>query len=499
MAGRILGYLRRHGARYTLRRLREKLAERYLGTWDRAWAEERATEEQLERQRAQQPDAGRISVCVPVYRTDAVMLRALCESLCAQTYRDWEGCFFDAGGSAETAEILREFAARDRRFRAAFSSDNAGIAGNTNRAFAMATGEWLALCDHDDLLTPDALWLAADCIARETPDAIFTDEDKVTEDGRRHTDPHRKPDFCPDNLRSSNYVCHMLVMRRALVEEIGGERPAMDGSQDHDITLRLSERTQRIAHVPHICYHWRTVGSSMSHQHLDRCLEASCRAVEEHMARIGYPGTARPESGQIRLRYALKKPLSVCVLALGGDTEVPGAARTTVLPRDWAAVSRAAAEADEDMILLADACVKGFSKGFLEELAMYAQREDVGIAVPVLLDRRGCITHAGYETAGGSLVPRNEGLKLSAGGWHEMARQTHNISAAAGLCLLIRRDHFLPIPSEGIPEWCLRLTEERGLRHVYTPWASALAPKPAPEPLPETRRGWHDPCGHIPA
>ena len=117
-----------------------------------------------------------------------------------------------------------------------------GISGNTNEALKLARGEYIALCDHDDLLAPDALWRVAECIAEKQPDVIYSDEDRITQNGRRHMDPHYKPDYCPDNLISDNYICHLAVIRKPLLEEIGGLRSGFDGSQDHDLFLRLAEK-----------------------------------------------------------------------------------------------------------------------------------------------------------------------------------------------------------------------------------------------------------------
>ena len=224
-------YISAFGPAYTLRRLGEKAGEAVFHRWDRAWRESYAPDEaELARQRASQPDCGLISVLIPVYRTEPALLEALLESLAAQTLANWEAVLALSGDRAETAETLARWAERDARFRVIPLAENKGISGNTNAALAAARGEWAVLCDHDDTLPPDALWRIADRAARGGADVIYTDEDKLTPDGRHHTDPHFKPDFSPDNLRSGNYICHLLAARRSLVEAAGGD-PAAVGSR----------------------------------------------------------------------------------------------------------------------------------------------------------------------------------------------------------------------------------------------------------------------------
>ena len=286
--GRIREYLRGHGAAYTAKRLGQKAAQQLLGTYERRRRQEQATEEELRAQRENQPDAGLISVAIPVYNTDPAMLGALLDSLEAQTYRNFEAILYDGASTrAETAAVLKVRCEKEPRFCPVRGVENRGISGNTNEAVRLAKGEYVALCDHDDLLSPDALWRVADCIARKHPDLIYSDEDRITEDGRKHMDPHYKPDYCPDNLVSDNYICHLTVIRKALLEETGGLRSGFDGSQDHDLFLRVTEKTDRIEHIPYILYSWREVFSSKSHTQFWTCLENGCRASVEHEMRLG--------------------------------------------------------------------------------------------------------------------------------------------------------------------------------------------------------------------
>lgn len=472
---RVAGYVCRYGVRHTLRRAGELLRERVLHSYDRVCIASDPTQAELAAQRTHQPDAGLISVVIPVYNTRPVFLRTLAESLTAQTYQAWEAILFDGSDREDTIQALD--ALQDSRIRVIHGERNFGLAGNTNEAIRHSSGAWVALCDHDDTLPPDALWHIAKAIEAEQPDMIYSDEDKLTEDGRYRTDPHQKPDFCPDNLRSGNYICHLMAIRKSLLVELGGLRPEFDGSQDHDLTMRIVEKTDRICHIPRVLYHWRTVGTSMSHQRLAQCQDAAARAVSEHIGRMGNPGRCTVENGFLRLKYDVDPSLRVKIIPVAEGAE-------------YAAMNRAASEAEEDVLLFMHESVTDLSADFVHELLMYAQRDDVGAVTPMLTNRRGRVTHAGFCLTEGDVRIRSAGLPWHAGGWHNLNRISHNVAAVSAACLMIRRDHFIPFDESwndglGAVDWCLRL-RERGLRCVYTPHARAVCENAV------LLRKWHD-------
>ncbi|MBQ8202438.1 MAG: glycosyltransferase [Clostridia bacterium] len=466
LMGRVAAYVRMHGGLYTLRRAVEMLQEHMLHTYHRRYLQERASDAELAAQRENQPDAGLISVAIPVYNTRPAFLKALTDSLLAQTYKCWEAVFYDGGSTSAESLAAMDAMPADPRIRVIHGTVNAGIAGNTNLAVEACSGGYIALCDHDDVLAPEALWYTAQTILQKHPDMLYSDEDKLTEDGRVHTDPHQKPDFCPDNLRSGNYICHLMVVKKSLLKELGGLRPAFDGSQDHDLALRISEKTKKICHVPRVLYHWRTVGSSVSHQHLARCQDAAARAVTEHMSRIGCPGCCTVEDGVLRLRYAVNEKLTVHTIRVSGRER-------------YQQMNRAAEAAAADVLLFADESVMDISDDLIGEMMMYAQRDDVGAVTPMLTDRSGRVSHAGFAVGGSSCaVCRNRGLPWHAGGWHGLNRTSHNVAAVSAACFMIRRDHFIPFDEQytdglGAVDWCLRLSQS-GLHHVYTPHARAV-------------------------
>ncbi|MFL5321932.1 MAG: glycosyltransferase family 2 protein [Myxococcaceae bacterium] len=231
----------------------------------------------------------KISIVVPAWETPAAILEACIESVRAQLYENWELCIADDGSKSRRVErIARRYAKRDPRIRFTRLEKNQGIAGATNEAIRMSTGEWVAFLDHDDQLAPHALAEMAVRIDREPElDWLYSDEDRLTPEGERFG-PFFKPDFSPELLRSVNYICHFVVVRGELARELL-IRKGFEGSQDHDFLLRLWDRSEKVAHVPKILYHWRSSDLSLSHD--DRKLRAASRAgvraIEDHLLRRG--------------------------------------------------------------------------------------------------------------------------------------------------------------------------------------------------------------------
>ena len=510
---RIREYRESHGTAYTVKRLGQKAAQQLLGTYDRRWKREKAGPEELRAQRENQPGAGLLSLVIPVYNTDPGMLRALLDTIRQQTYRNFEAVLYDGASTRpETLAVLKEAEHEDLSrldaggslagpvFRVIRGEENRGISGNTNEAVKLARGEYVALCDHDDLLSPDALWRAAECIAEKHPDVIYSDEDRITENGRRHMDPHYKPDYCPDTLASDNYMCHMAVIRRTLLEETG-LRSGFDGSQDHDLFLRLSEKTDKIEHLPYVLYSWREVFSSKSHRDLWTCLENGCRASTEHEARLGRKAAAVPVKKEIRLWYDIPHGVKVEALIHGNSEEECRACLEELEERtDWpdlgcgivvggeterlSMINKAARTSEADYLLLLDAGMCGMNRHFIRELLMYAQRDDVAGVTGVLTDRKGRITHGGFALGmEGAVQCVNEGMYYTAGGWHDMMNKVHNVSAVSLGCLMVRRSNWLDLDEGfrgGLAAADLGLRQRQaGKWFVFTPHAKAeLAPGP---------------------
>ena len=249
----------------------------------------------------------RFSIIVPTYNTTADLLSRLLASVRSQWYPDWQLVLADdASSHAETRQFLERI--DDPRVEVLLLGSNGGISAATNAALAKATGDYVVFLDHDDELTADCLHELALCIAREDADFIYSDEDKIEQDGR-FTQPFFKPDWSPDTLMSTMYTCHVSCVRRSLLDEVGPLRSEFDGSQDWDLTLRVTERARRIAHIPKVLYHWRIIPASVAADLAAKpyAIEAGRRAREAALERRGLMGKMEPVEqvpGYFRVRYA---------------------------------------------------------------------------------------------------------------------------------------------------------------------------------------------------
>ena len=230
----------------------------------------------------------RFSIVTPVYNPPARALKACIKSVRKQNFADWEWCIVnDCSTQPHVRKILNRLAARDSRVRVAHRTANGGIVAASQDGLDMATGEFVALLDHDDVIEKRALKRVDEELKTDaTIDYVYTDEDKIDSKGR-HYDVFRKPDFDPVRLRGQNYCCHFSVFRNSLLDEIGGFREGFDGSQDFDLILRATERARKVAHIPRILYHWRVVpGSAAGDVHAKPyAYDAGKKAVESHFAR----------------------------------------------------------------------------------------------------------------------------------------------------------------------------------------------------------------------
>ena len=262
-----------------------------------------------------------ISVITPVYNVKPEYLRACIESVRMQWYPFWDLCLCDDGSTdPRTREVLASYQGSDPRIKIYYSDTNQGIAAASNRAAEISAGEYLALLDNDDELTPDALFEIAKAInGNPGIDFLYCDEDKIGPDGSL-TDHYFKPDWSPEHLASVMYVLHMLVVRKKLFYEVGGFRDEFSGAQDYDLALRLSNKTQAIHHIPNILYHWRKIPGSAAAvvDAKPRALDASRRALEEHVRARGLKATVEPGklTGTYRVRHAIQgSPLvSLCII-----------------------------------------------------------------------------------------------------------------------------------------------------------------------------------------
>ena len=320
-------YLRYFGPKEFLIRLKERIRIQKID-YEKWYENHRRTEEELKSQRQEAfAYAPLISIVVPVYQAPEEFLRQMIESLIVQTYSNWELCIVNASpDNEEMQKVLAEYSAGDSRVRFCNLKENLGIAENTNRAFAMTKGEFVGLLDHDDLLAPNALYEIVK-ILQDHPqaDALYTDEDKVTTELDEHFQPHLKPDFNLDLLRSNNYICHFSVFSRKLLEGEELFRTAFDGAQDHDMILRLTDRAQKIVHVPRLMYYWRSHAGSTAAS-IDAkpyAIEAAKGAVADHLKKHGFKHfqitSTRACATIFRIRYQILGDPKISIVIANKD------------------------------------------------------------------------------------------------------------------------------------------------------------------------------------
>jgi GT2 family glycosyltransferase len=466
-----------------------------------------------------------ISILTPVYETDEALLRSAIESVRAQVYGKWELCLVDDGSrSPHVKSVLDEYAAMDPRIRVEHLPQNQGIAEASAQALRMATGEFAGLFDHDDELSPDALFEVAKLLSQNRDvDLIYSDEDKIDAKGHR-LEPFFKPEWSPDLLLSMNYITHFAVLRRCLLSEVGGFRRGYDGSQDYDLLLRFTEQTNRIAHIPKVLYHWRRVGGSVavsphvkSYAH-----EAGRRALEDALERRGSAASADGlDAGRYRVRYRLEGTplvsiiiptrdashlLQQClqsiehktayeryeVIILDNESSDPATARyfETIavkhrvyrVPGDFnfSAINNfGVSMASGDFLLFLNNDVQVSEAGWLGAMLEQAQRAEVGAVGAKLLYPDGRIQHAGIVL--GLLGGTGHAFRFQRPdepGYHSFSDVVRNCSAVTGACMMVRRRVFEEVGgfdqrfkvAYNDVDLCLRL-RQRGFLIVYTPFA----------------------------
>lgn len=275
-------------------------------------AEQRKRSEQFEMR-------PKISIVAPVFNPDRDFFVEMVESVISQTYDNWELCLADASSELSIKGIIEKYVQRgEKRIKVKYLEQNGGIARNSNAALALATGDFVALLDHDDTLAPFALYEVVRAIHKHPgTDFIYSDRDKISSHGER-IDPFFKPDWSPDYLLAQNYLCHLNVFRKTLIDTLGGFREGYDGSQDYDLVLRVTELTDNIVHIPKILYHWRACPGSAAGEPDAKpyAYEAAVRALQDAVDRRGWKGTVTEgtERGLYRMTFEVNKSSKVSII-----------------------------------------------------------------------------------------------------------------------------------------------------------------------------------------
>ncbi|MGI9601484.1 MAG: glycosyltransferase family 2 protein [Acidimicrobiales bacterium] len=465
-----------------------------------------------------------ISVVVPVHDPPAELLERCLDSVRAQRYPHWQLCLADdASTDPAVAAVLDRYEASDGRIEVVRRSENGHIVAASNSALGLATGEFVALLDHDDELPDHALYLVAQAIdADPSVDLVYTDEDKIDEEGRRY-DPHFKPDYNPELLLGQNYFSHLTTIRRSVAEEVGSFRPGTEGSQDYDLVLRVVAHTDRIVHVPHVGYHWRAIeGSTAKDSAAKRyVIDAALTALRDHV-----PDDWTVEPASAPTTYRARPPLpdpapSVSILvptrngwplidtlmtslelttypnyevvildnqsddqrALAGFAELEASGRARVEPFDapfnYSAINNHGVDCtDGELICLLNNDIEIVDGDWLGELVRQAVRPEIGAVGAKLLYPDRTIQHAGVILGlGGVAGHGHRQFAHDAHGYFSRLAITHQVGAVTGACLVVRRSVWTE--AGGLDEsdlavafndvdLCLKITAQ-GYRNVLCP------------------------------
>lgn len=521
-------YLKHYGVKGFYARLLERFEEREV-EYQEWYEKNKPSEEELARQRKKKwKNPVVISVLVPAYRTPEVFLKQMMESVLFQTYPYLELCIADGSGTDDSVEnVVKEYQKKDPRVRYRRLEKNEGIAENTNAAIEMASGDYLALFDHDDLLSPNALFEVASAIEKEKADVIYTDEDKVTSDLKEHFQPHFKPDFNPDLLCANNYICHLFVVKRSLALKLGGQDPAYDGAQDYDFIFRCTENAEKIVHVAKILYHWRVHQASTADNPSSKlyAFDAGKRAIEAHLARIGAKAEVShtKDLGFYRVKYQVqgnplvsivipnkdeKETLKKCLESIWKKTSYPnyeiilvennsttqeirdyykeldGKERVRVVywekEFNYSAINNfGISYAKGEYILCLNNDITVISPDWLEELLANCQRPEVGIVGARLYYPDNTIQHAGIVLGmGGCAGSLFVGLARSRGGYLHKAALQQDLSAVTAACFMVKKEVFekvggfeekLAVAFNDV-DFCLKV-RHAGYLVVYDPYA----------------------------
>ena len=510
---------------------RQKLKKRLLlkimpqNEWKKS-AKERAEEEKTVFE-----NNIKFSITVPLYNTPKDFLREMIKSVTEQTYKNWELCLAD--GSTEDFSFVEKYcktlAAADKRILYKKLQSNGGISENTNECLKMATGDYIALFDHDDYLHPSALYEYAKVINEQKADFIYCDEDKFTKVGGPFRDAFFKPDFSPDMLRSVNYICHFTVFSKKLLEQVGEFRKEFDGSQDHDLILRLTEKAQCIVHIPKILYHWRISDVSVASDPYAKpyTIEAGKKAIQEHLDRVGLNGTVETVPTlpyYYRVKYAVKDEPLISIL-IPNNNHIPELSRCidSIFQKstyqnfeiiiiennsnqetfdyyktieenpkikivnygsckefNYSKINNFGARyASGEHLLLLNNDIEVISPDWLQEMLMFSQRKDVGAVGAMLYYPNDTLQHAGVIIGiGGVAGHAFKYFPRKTGGYFGRAAYAQNYSAVTAACLMLRRSVFDEIG--GLNEsfkvafndidFCMRI-RKAGYLIAWTPFA----------------------------
>ncbi len=529
---KVIKHIQYYGFSETFYKIKGKLRMSALSpgiSYDGWYRDNCPKEQELLEQRSHKFDyEPKISIVVPTYNTKESFLVDMIESVINQTYSNWELCIADGASSKEeTIKTLREYEGKYENIKVKYLEENYMISGNTNEALELATGEYIGLFDHDDLLTPNALYEVVSALNKDRSiDFVYSDEDKTDEKESEYFDPNFKPDWSPDTLTSYNYITHFTVFSKELLDKVGNFNSEYDGSQDYDLFLRLTEKAEKIHHISKILYHWRVHKNSTASGIGAKtyCMDAAKGALKAHLNRIGEEGTVKDGKylGSYKVEYKIKGNPKVSIVIPNKD-EVPTlkkclnsifrkttyenyeiiivennstdsktfeyykqiSKRDNVRVLTWkdefnySAINNfGVKEADGEYIILLNNDVEIISRKWIEEMLMHAQRKQVGIVGAKLYYPDETVQHAGVILGIGSVAGHSHKyFHRDEMGFVGRLKITQNLSAVTAACLMVRKDVFNEV--NGLDEefkvafndvdFCMKV-REKGYLVIFTPY-----------------------------
>lgn len=501
-------YIRRNGVSrfWTLAKAKAFPAGKSYKEW---YEEHCPTKEELMRQRevefSVQP---LISIVVPTYQTPIPFLKDMIDSVRKQSYEKWELCIADGSlnGDENDTKVIRvreelnRYSMEDKRIKVVYLEENQGIAENTNQALALATGEYIGLFDHDDMLTPDALYEIVKAINDYDYDVLYTDEDKISEDSHDYKKPVFKPDYSPELLCANNYITHFFVAKKSIVDRLGGFRKEYDGSQDYDFIFRCVELAKKVGHVSKVLYHWRMHGGSVAGDPTSKmyAYDAGKKAIQSHYERVGIQANVKhmERLGLYHTEYKMIKQPLISVIVYGEDDEKKKRCSEWFKRKDYSnleilasaginveEINTLAEKARGSYLFFVSENLESVERDALQQMAGVLQIQNVGAVSGKVIGRKHTVEDVGVVfRTNGDLCKANYGIGDCDYGDMFRAKVMSNYSILSLNCFMTHKNTFEELGrfnkhfslSFATADYCLKLRMhgKRCVMQASTVWES---------------------------
>lgn len=501
-------YIRRNGVSrfWTLAKAKAFPAGKSYKEW---YEEHCPTKEELMRQRevefSVQP---LISIVVPTYQTPIPFLKDMIDSVRKQSYEKWELCIADGSlnGDENDTKVIRvreelnRYSMEDKRIKVVYLEENQGIAENTNQALALATGEYIGLSDHDDMLTPDALYEIVKAINDYDYDVLYTDEDKISEDSHDYKKPVFKPDYSPELLCANNYITHFFVAKKSIVDRLGGFRKEYDGSQDYDFIFRCVELAKKVGHVSKVLYHWRMHGGSVAGDPTSKmyAYDAGKKAIQSHYERVGIQANVEhmERLGLYHTEYKMIKQPLISVIVYGEDDEKKKRCSEWFKRKDYSnleilasaginveEINALAEKARGSYLFFVSENLESVERDALQQMAGVLQIQNVGAVSGKVIGRKHTVEDVGVVfRTNGDLCKANYGIGDCDYGDMFRAKVMSNYSILSLNCFMTHKNTFEELGrfnkhfslSFAAADYCLKLRMhgKRCVMQASTVWES---------------------------